>query len=99
MKAEEQIRAIIARRTRTPITNSEICRRLKSRGIQISEAEVRYIVNTLRSRGDLPIVAGIKGYRVTYNKNEILGQIESMHQRIQLMRRAMRGLQGICNKL
>lgn len=65
-----------------PIKEPEIVSRFNERNaIKLSGARLRKIVNYIRTNGLLPLIATSKGYYVSYDREEIRKQIESLRQR------------------
>jgi len=54
---------------------------LKNNLTKITEPRLRKLVNHIRFNGMLPVIATSQGYYVSYNKQEILDQINSLTQR------------------
>lgn len=59
---------------------------------KFSEPRLRKIVNLIRSNGILPLMGTSKGYYVSYDKDEIKGQIESLTQRADAIMTSASGL-------
>jgi DNA-binding PadR family transcriptional regulator len=71
---------------------SEICKIVSEKYHKLSEPRLRKITNFLRAEGILPVIATSKGYYVSYDKEEIQKQIDSLEQRIEAMNVAKEGL-------
>ena len=54
---------------------------LKNNLTKITEPRLRKLVNHIRFNGMLPVIATSQGYYVSYDKQEILDQINSLTQR------------------
>lgn len=59
---------------------------------QFSEPRLRKIVNFIRSEGILPIMGTSNGYYVSYDPDELNGQIESLTQRADAIMSSANGL-------
>jgi hypothetical protein len=59
---------------------------------QFSEPRLRKIVNFIRSEGILPIMGTSNGYYVSYDTDELNGQIESLTQRADAIMSSANGL-------
>ena len=60
---------------------------------RLHESRLRKMVNALRSTGTLPVIATAKGYFVSYNKQIIADQIDSLCQRANSIASCASGLQ------
>jgi hypothetical protein len=65
----------------------------KGMGYKLSEPRLRKCCNYIRTNGLLPLIATSKGYYVSYNKEEIRNQIESLTQRANSINGCAYGLQ------
>lgn len=59
---------------------------------QISEVEIRKAINYLRRNEVLPILAGYKGYYISYEVEDIFAQIQSLEGRMKALDMAKTGL-------
>ena len=81
-----------------PIHSDEICKRLneyfKNSNIDIvlSGVRLRKLTNFLRSEGVLPIIATSKCYYCSFDKLEIIKQIESLEDRANSILNSANGL-------
>ena len=68
---------------------------LQGKGIvyKLSEPRLRKCCNYIRSKGLLPLIATTKGYYVSYNKEEIKNQIQSLNRRANSIKTCAAGLQ------
>jgi hypothetical protein len=62
--------------------------------IKITEPRLRKLVNHIRVKGILPIIATSQGYYVSYDKQEILDQINSLTQRANSIMKSADGLRN-----
>jgi carbamoylphosphate synthase small subunit len=62
--------------------------------LEISEPRLRKMVNYIRKKGILPVIATSVGYYVSYDKQEIKKQIESIEQRCNAMLASVDGLKS-----
>jgi hypothetical protein len=62
--------------------------------IKITEPRLRKLVNHIRVKGILPIIATSQGYYVSYDKQEILDQINSLTQRANSIMNSANGLKN-----
>jgi hypothetical protein len=62
--------------------------------IKITEPRLRKLVNHIRVKGILPIIATSQGYYVSYDKQEILDQINSLNQRANSIMKSADGLRN-----
>lgn len=82
-----------------PITGKMIVSKtnayLKSKNIKyrLSEPRLRKCCNYIRTKGLIPLIATTKGYYVSYNKDEIKNQIQSLNQRAISIKVCADGLQ------
>ncbi len=66
------------------VSNRYMVSKLKERGVKVSGARIRKLINYIRIRGLIPrLVASSKGYYVSESKEEIRTYIESLRQRRQ----------------
>lgn len=81
-----------------PITGSEIVdainRKKDSLGLSknFSEPRLRKLTNFIRSAGIMPVIATSNGYYVSYDKEEIALQIQSLEQRAAAILESANGL-------
>lgn len=81
-----------------PIKAKEIVSRLNEflskneYGIKMTDVRLRKLVNHIRSSGKQPIIATSNGYYVSYDKDEIRQQIESLQQRARSINVCAEGL-------
>jgi hypothetical protein len=66
--------------------------------IKFTEPRLRKCVNFIRANGLIPLIATSNGYYVSTNKEEILGQIESLKQRANSMLNGASGLLKYINE-
>jgi DNA-directed RNA polymerase specialized sigma54-like protein len=71
---------------------AEICRIVSKKYTKLTEPRLRKITNFLRSEKILPVIATSKGYYISYDKEEIQKQIDSLTQRIDAIENAINGL-------
>ena len=62
--------------------------------INITEPRLRKLVNHIRMKGILPIIATSQGYYVSYDKQEITDQINSLTQRANSILKSADGLRN-----
>ena len=62
--------------------------------IKITEPRLRKLVNHIRVKGILPIIATSQGYYVSYDKQDILDQINSLTQRANSIINSANGLRN-----
>ena len=74
------------------IKGTEICTKLNEKGFKITEARLRKITNFIRSEGILPIIATSNGYYISYDKQEISKQIQSLTERAEAIMSSANGL-------
>jgi hypothetical protein len=67
---------------------------LKHNLTKITEPRLRKLVNFIRVNGKLPIIATSQGYYVSYDKQEILDQINSLTQRANSIMNSANGLKN-----
>lgn len=82
---------------------SAICKAIndnpdKYNGARLTDNRLRKITNYLRSACILPVIATSKGYYISYDKQDIKDQIESLQSRIDAMNVAIEGLKVWLNK-
>lgn len=65
----------------------------------LSALQFRKVVNHLRSEAILPIIATKKGYIVSWDKEVLMTQIRSLHDRSNAIMKASRGLETILKQL
>ena len=83
----------------TPIKAPEIVKAMnvlaeKNGLIKITESRLRKLVNHIRMKGILPIIATSQGYYVSYDKQEITDQINSLTQRANSILKSTDGLRN-----
>lgn len=61
---------------------------------RLHQSRLRKMVNSLRSSGTLPVIATAKGYFVSYDKQVIADQIDSLCQRANSIANCATGLQS-----
>jgi hypothetical protein len=77
------------------ITNKAICTALRSRGLKISEARVRKIINHIRKHDLIPcLIATSKGYYITHDRAELETYIQSLKSREDAIRQVRHSMQG-----
>ncbi len=78
------------------VTNKEIVAGLmKNRGIQVTEARVRKIINYIRNRGIIPcLIATSTGYYVATDKKEMVDYIDSLLGREEAIRVVRESMQA-----
>lgn len=65
-----------------PIRADEIVRRINAtKHLSITPPRLRKLCNFIRARGMLPLIATSKGYYVSYDREEIRKQIQSLEER------------------
>jgi len=71
---------------------------LSERGIQhqVKGVRLRKFINYFRTRSILPVLADSKGYWLSYDKNELWSQIQSLEERANSIMAAANGLKSIC---
>lgn len=74
------------------ILGKNICKAITKNYSKLTEPRLRKITNFLRSAKILPVIATSKGYYISYNKDEINKQIESLEQRRDAIQTAIDGL-------
>jgi hypothetical protein len=67
---------------------------LKERGekLRLSEPRLRKLVNYIRVNGMIPLIATSNGYYVSYNRQEIVKQINSLNERATSIKACADGL-------
>lgn len=75
------------------VSNSQICKYLRSHGYKVSEARIRKIINHIRTHGLITsLIASGNGYYRAENRQEVMNYIESLKGRenaIKAVRMAM----------
>ena len=66
--------------------------------IKMTEPRLRKCVNHIRTNGLMPLIATSKGYYISNDREEILGQIESLKQRANSMLNGANGLKKYLNE-
>jgi len=74
------------------IKGALICKRVSANYSKLTEPRLRKITNFLRSEKILPVIATSKGYYISYDKEEIQKQIDSLTQRKEAIENAINGL-------
>ena len=64
---------------------------------RFTQIDLRKTINHMRKTSQLPIVAGQKGYYVSFDKEDISAQIQSLQSRINSLNEAKQGLQSLMN--
>ena len=64
----------------------------KRKGIKLTEARLRKLVNYIRCTSSLPLIATSNGYYITDNKEEILKECQSLQDRANAILGAREGL-------
>lgn len=62
-----------------------------------TQVDLRKTINYMRKHSQLPIIAGAKGYYVSFEKEDIYSQIKSLEGRINSLNEAKQGLQSLLN--
>lgn len=77
-----------------PILSPDVVRRYnsKTKGIKLTPARLRKIINHIRTQGLLPLIGTSKGYYVAYEQHEIAKQIKSLNERANSIRNSAVGL-------
>jgi len=81
-----------------PIKSKEIVSKMNeflaknNYNIKMTDVRLRKLVNYIRSSGKQPIMANSNGYYVSYDKDEIRQQIESLQQRARSINMCAEGL-------
>ena len=65
--------------------------------VKLTGARLRKMINRLRNTGTLPVIGTSKGYYVSYDKEELRKQIESLKQRADSINAAADGLMKFLN--
>jgi hypothetical protein len=91
------IRGLNLKSKANPIKGAEIVAAINGQkekyGIkQFSEPRLRKIVNFIRSEGILPVIGTSNGYYISYDADELNGQIESLTQRADAIMSSANGL-------
>lgn len=63
-------------------------------GYRMTSVKLRKFVNHLRSTGMLPIIGTAKGYKVTFNQDEIRANIQGLNERSNSILAAANGLKS-----
>lgn len=66
---------------KAPVIVKRYNEKVVGKGIKLTEPRLRKICNHIRSYGLLPLIATSNGYYVSYDKEEIINQITSLHER------------------
>lgn len=74
------------------ITGSTICKNVSEKFMQLTEPRLRKIINFIRARKILPVIATSNGYYVSDSPDEIRKQIRSLEQRRDAIQKAIDGL-------
>lgn len=81
------------------ITSTNIALAVRTKfNIIFSTVSVRKIINEFR-REELPVLASSLGYWISYNKEEVLAQVQSMKNRIAVQIEAINGLENLVKTL
>lgn len=80
-----------ARAVKAPEIVDGINRNLKMKK-KFTEVRLRKMINYIRTHGLLPVMASSKGYYVSFDKNEINAEMESLFQRASGIKNAAMGL-------
>jgi hypothetical protein len=80
-----------------PMKSVEIVERInkqfyKTSDVKFTGVKLRKFCNYIRSKSLLPIIATSNGYYISYDKNEIALQIESLEQRSEAILNSVNGL-------
>lgn len=77
-----------------PIKSDEIVKRFNSKPhkVKLTGARLRKICNHIRTGGLLPLIATSDGYYVSYDRNEVLKQIQSLEQRAHSIHKCADGM-------
>lgn len=76
------------------ITGAEICRKVEG----LTEPRLRKLVNYIRQKGFLPIIATSNGYFMAASQKDIIDQIKSLQDRIDAIEAAKNGLRKFVNQ-
>jgi hypothetical protein len=85
-----------------PVTTSVIVDKFNNSGLRehlnisckLSDIRLRKIINHIRSSGMLPILSNSKGYFVSYERKDIIEQIDSLNDRANAIMYSAKGLEG-----
>jgi len=79
-----------------PIKEPDIVKRFNERnvGMKLSGVRLRKLVNYIRTKGLLPLIATNKGYFVSYDKSVIASQIQSLRERANSINDCAKGLEA-----
>jgi hypothetical protein len=86
IKAPEIIKAINDKRGKLMLKN------------KFSEPRLRKCSNYIRTNGILPLIATSQGYYVSFDRDEILAQVESLNQRANSILKSAEGLKQFLNQ-
>lgn len=75
-----------------PIKAPEILRKMKERGYKVSDARLRKIVNYMRSKSILPVIATSQGYYTSFDPDEIRKQAKSLQERASAIESCANGM-------
>jgi len=62
--------------------------------VKLTEPRLRKIVNYIRTKSIIPLIATSNGYYVTYDSDEIISQIESLKERARSINQCAEGLKN-----
>lgn len=81
------------------ITAGDIQRRLMNDyGIRMSQADIRSRIHTIRTRGlGVPLIATNKGYKLSYDPDELRRYINSLQRRIEAIERVRKSIEKQLN--
>jgi hypothetical protein len=61
---------------------------------KLNDVRLRKLINHIRSNSLLPVMASSKGYYVSYDKEDIMAQVDSLNQRAKSIMNCAKGLQN-----
>ena len=77
-----------------PIKAADIISSMKANGYKMSGPRLRKICNYIRTNSLLPLIATSKGYYVSYDKQQILDQIQSLQERADAIKNCALGMRS-----
>lgn len=75
-----------------PLTTTDIISQLKLMGKEVNPPDIRKAINKIRREGLAPVLANSKGYYLSYERKEVIDEIDSLTRRARKILSAARGL-------
>lgn len=88
------IKGLLKKKVINPVKAPEIVSGINTRFGRkvISQARLRKLINLIRSKGIIPVIATSRGYYVSYDKEVIKSQVRSLNERAEAIVSAADGL-------